>query len=374
LSVALPGSMAGLITQHHPQWLDGTAQEVGGYFKICAFSYIPFAVMQAQCAIFRAVDKTRHVFLLWMIACCTEILLSNLFFLIGIHTLKLLAVSWIIGCSLACWTGSRLLKREMIDFRLIHYLAQLRRNLLPAMRSVATVGVPVAISELSVIAANSISLLLITELPQSNIVEAGWVIKCRAEEPAQIAPICAIAITAGTCMGRFSSRKSVRVAKLAGTSMLQSSLVIGLLMLVVAILFQALIGFLSPMLSADVRVQVYAVRFATAMAIGWPFLSIGQALLGALDGYGRPVLSTVVNICCNLPLRVFLALAMRHYLPQASICCVTVSGIISNIALAIIAILCFLFCTIVSEGQLAQTVKKLFFQKSYKLRTFPNDL
>jgi Na+-driven multidrug efflux pump len=94
-----------IILSAHPFWLSQTAKLVSDYFLVCAFSNLPFAIMQAQCAIFRAAGRGSHVVLLWGIAAFIEIAASNVLVSLGFLNLTILAATWIVACSVSAGVG-----------------------------------------------------------------------------------------------------------------------------------------------------------------------------------------------------------------------------------------------------------------------------
>ena len=89
ISLLCAGLFLSNLLRVHPHWLSGTAPLVSGYFLICALSNLPFAIMQAQCAIFRAAGKGGNVLVLWGTVAFIEIAASNFFMRCGYLSLNL---------------------------------------------------------------------------------------------------------------------------------------------------------------------------------------------------------------------------------------------------------------------------------------------
>ena len=322
---------------NHPLWLSGTAKIVAEYFLVCSLSNLPFAIMQTQCAIFRAASNSRSVIVVWGVASTIEIVLSNLLIASGFHELTAFAAAWTVACSLASAVGFALLKPLMPNFQIKTY----SKNFLPASHfctstmCVLSVGLPVLLGELGLLCGSISNLYVLSILPDAQKLEAAWTIKSRLEEVFVIVPISAIALT----MAPFISwhRHKIDSKTLAANIALQSAFVFGLLQLLIAVVLQCAAHLISRLFNVDAASVELTAQTISLTAFAFPFFAIACILAAALEGIQKAMQVTVVSVIINLPVRAAIILAFK----DCGMTGVAIANVLTQVLIAIAVFVIF---------------------------------
>ena len=322
------------VLKGHPHWLSDTAAPVADYFFICSFSNLPFTIMQAQCAIFRATNKNKNVVWLWGTAAFVEIAASNLFVSLGFCNLTILAAAWSIACSIAACQGFFLLKPLLQNFDNHTYCRSHWSAHVVNARSVLSIGLPVVIGELGLIGSSMLNLFIISTLPEAHNLEAAWAIKSRLEEALEIVPICAIALTVAPFIGWHHSLSSKRVAIWAARISFQAAITAGFALSVAVILIQFASRLLVGFFCVDHALLEQTAQVIALGSYAWPFFAITCILSGALEGARQTLLPTALQIIFVLPVRLGLAVIFKNCSLFSGIYGVTIAGVLAQTLLA----------------------------------------
>jgi MATE family multidrug resistance protein len=327
----------------HPFWLSQTAQLVADYFLVCALSNLPFAIMQGQCAIFRATGRGRNVVLLWGVAAFIEIVGSNLFVSLGLLNLTVLAATWTVACIVSVWIGFILMKPLLLNFDHRAYCKSNWSAHEASVRSVLSVGLPVAVGELGLVCGSMLNLYIISTLPGAHNLEAAWAIKSRLEEAIEVVPICAIALTIVPFMGWHHGARSKRVAIWAARMSFQAAMTAGFALLAIVTLIQFSARFIAGFFCLDNALLDQTAQVVSLASLAWPFFAIAFILSGALEGVRKTVLPTVLQLVFALPVRLALAILFKDcpYPQFSGIAGVTIAGVLAQALLAMAIILVF---------------------------------
>jgi Na+-driven multidrug efflux pump len=198
----------------------------------------------------------------------------------------------------------------------------------------AQIGLPIALSELGLLASGFLNLHMISLLPQANTLEAAWAIKTRLEEFANVAPVCALAFGVTPFVARHweSSWKSKRVwAKhILSTAIAFSTLVPALLCAVAPLASAGLVD----IFTAEAAVQEKTCIVLTLSTLAWPFFTVAQLFFSALAGAGKTFIPSLLTLICILPLRFCLAFILKDCPGLEGVALLTVSGVIAQAVLA----------------------------------------
>jgi Na+-driven multidrug efflux pump len=335
LVLVLSGEALSYILTDHRDWLSGTAPIVARYFSICACSNLPFAVMQAQCAAFRADGRNNCVFMLWLTAACLEIGLSNLL-TVGCrwNSLEALATAWLFACIAAAVVGLALLTPSLSSLRFPSFLkenfAGHRRNFI----YILSIGIPVALSELGIIGSSFLNLQIISTLPDAHVCEAAWAIKSRLDEAIEVVPITSIGlIIAPFIASNLQSSRKTRLChafKTAGDAAAAACLI----MIVSVVIVQRVAPYLVAPLCTENELKMQASSLLALGSLAWPFFAVTQLLFSMLEGTGETLTATIASLICVLPLRLGLAALLKDFGPWSGVDGITTAGVIAQATLA----------------------------------------
>jgi Na+-driven multidrug efflux pump len=341
-SILLCGTMfLSLFLSHHPHWLSETAKPVADYFLICSLSNLPFALMQAQCAIFRATGRSRNVVLLWGTAALIEIAASNLFVGFGFLNLTTMAAAWVFACLTSACLGFILMKPLLQNFDRRIYCRSKLFSHATTLRSVLSVGLPVAVGELGLICSSMLNMYIISTLPNAHNLEAAWAIKSRLEEALEVVPICAIGLAVAPFMGWHHRVRSKRVLQWAARLSFQAAMAAGGAFFVVVVLIQFASRFLAGFFCGDGVLLEQTAQVISLASLAWPFFAIAYILSAALEGVRQTLFPTVLHLFFALPVRLGLSIVLKDCPQVLGITGVTIAGIIAQALLAIAIVVFF---------------------------------
>ncbi|MDR3613568.1 MAG: MATE family efflux transporter [Candidatus Obscuribacterales bacterium] len=329
-----------VILSAHPFWLSRTAQLVADYFLVCALSNLPFAIMQGQCAIFRAAGRGNNVVLLWGVAASIEIVASNLLVDVGFLNLTVLAVTWTVACSVSAWIGFILMKPLLQNFDRRAYCRSNWSAHVTTVHAVLSVGLPVAVGELGLICGSMLNLYVISTLPGAHNLEAAWAIKSRLEEAFEVVPICAIGLIIAPFMGWHHGVRSKRVANWAARISFQAAMTAGCALLMIVILIQFASRFLAGFFCVDSLLLEQTAQVISLASLAWPFFAVTYILSGALEGVRQTLIPTALHIIFALPVRLGLAIVLKDCPQFSGLTGVTIAGVVAQalLAIAIVAV------------------------------------
>ena len=314
-----------------PHWLSNTSLLVSKYFSICAFSNLPFALMQAQCAVFRSSGNGRHVLLIWGTAAILEIALSNFFVACGWLSLCAMATSWLFACLIASILGLFLLAPLLRSFAVRQYLRTGWKVHADNAALVLRIGLPIALSELGLICGSFLNLQIIATLPDAQILEGAWAIKSRLEEALEIVPICAVALVVSPFVSRYWSRHSARSALWAARLASHAALFGGLILCAIAFITRLGVSSLVSYFGCDTALTEQAVHAVSIGCLAWPFFAVSQILFAAMEGTGKTLLPTLSNLICVLPIRYVLSSCFKNLPHTNGMTGILMSGVIAQL-------------------------------------------
>ena len=325
----------------HPQALSGTAPLVAQYFQWCAYSNLAFALMQAQCSIFRAAGRPNHVLILWGIAALLEISFSNL--AMRAHDsgcpswsgLEVFACGWNLGCGLAAAIGFVLLVPLLRGWSAKTYLRRALKTHLSAVWEILKVGMPVAAGELGVVCGGLINLQMLSMLPDATLFEAAWAVKARVEDALLVVPSCSIGMILTAFIARYFGGRSRKRARWAALIAIQASCVSFLVLIVGSVV----VSLVSPVMVGQVvessRLALCTVRILFMGCLSWPLFVLSTFCCAALEGTGKTLLPAALSLTFILPVRILLMWVFKatDFVTGSDI--VTVAGAASYAMLAL---------------------------------------
>lgn len=343
LLLVLLGELVSFILGSNPTLLSGTAPLVARYFAICAFSNLPFTLMQVQCAVFRADGHNKRVLILWLTAACFEIVVSNILIVgCGWKSLEAQASAWGGACLIAASVGFFLLKQMLETFELRKFLQATFMHHRQNITAILKVGVPIALSELGTIGSGILNLHIVSTLPQAHLCEAAWAIKSRLDEAIEIVPITAIGLTVVPFIAtNLSSLRRRRLCQAFRTSIDAVVLAFAIMILLV-LCAQFFAPFAVAQLCEEPELRFQATRLFTVGAAAWPLFAISQILFSTLEGMGAILAATLGSLICAIPLRLGLAVILKdcNYCTFISgMTGITAAGILAQAAFAALMII-----------------------------------
>lgn len=333
LLLVLLGESVSFIIGSNPNLLSGTAPIVARYFAICAFSNLPFTLMQAQCAIFRADGQNKRVLILWLIAACFEIGVSNLLIVgCGWKSLEAQASAWGGACLIAASVGFLLLKPMLKTFEMRKFLQAKFMHHRQNIIAILSIGAPIALSELGTIGSGILNLHIVSTLPHAHLCEAAWAIKSRLDEAIEIVPITAVGLTVVPFIAaNLDSLRRRRLCQAFRTS-IDAVVMAFAIMLLLVLSAQLFAPFIVAQLCEETELRVQATSLFTVGAAAWPLFAVSQILFSTLEGTGATLVATIGSLICAIPLRLGLAIILKdcNY-------CTWISGMTGITAAGIVA-------------------------------------
>jgi len=358
VALLLASLLLAQVLRVHPAWLNSESVEIAGYFQVCAYSMLPFTILQSQCAAFRAANRNGCVLRVWLIAAALEICVANLFVFLGWKSLAALAASWGIACFTAMVDGFRLLSPGLRQFDLSAYKNASWKEHFCDAKFIAEIGFPIALSELGLVASSFINLHMISLLPEAKTLEAAWAIKTRLEEFASFAPACAVAFAVTPFVARYSHSRWAGKQRWATTILLTAITISTIAPIVVCAILQTTSGALVHIFTTEAAVHEKTCLVLSLSSLAWPFFTLTQLFFSALAGKGKTFLPSILTLICILPVRFGLALVLRDYPRLEGITAITISGVIAQAILAI-CMISYFFATMKKRTKSANRMPAL---------------
>jgi Na+-driven multidrug efflux pump len=281
---------------------------------------------------------------LWLIATVIEICLANLCLILGCRSLTAMAASWGIACFAAMIEGFRLFSPFMREFDFSAYRKAHWKTHLGDVQHICEIALPIALSELGLVASSFLNLHMISLLPGAKTLEAAWAIKTRIEEFVSFAPACAVAFSVTPFVARYSQSRWNNKQVWATNILLTAITISTIAPILVCLILQLMSGALVRIFTTEAAVQEKACLVLTLSSFAWPFFTITQLVFSALAGKGKTFLPSIATLICILPLRFGLALLLKDCPALEGITAITISGVIAQAVLAACMIGC-LFAT-----------------------------
>jgi Na+-driven multidrug efflux pump len=293
------------------------AAYAASYMRLVSLSNFPYAIMQAQAAIFRGLGRSGSALYLWLIPAIVEIAGTQYTFQTAschVHlNLDSLAIYWNMGCFLSVAVGFILLKRQhgppesqvpqaalLVESRTFLRGRQFNTRLTSQtrigmrnpgtfvdwlfVRRIMSIGAPLIVGEAAIILANLLIYKLIAILPDGLLWQAAWAIKGRIEETFVVSPLVALslAVAVSTGYGLGAGKKSKALNSASQCAWLAVSVMIGLA-LASTVMAPALVS----LFCHQGELQKCSALVLSISAMSWPALSVTVVLFGALEGIGN---------------------------------------------------------------------------------------
>ncbi len=309
------------------------------YMRLSAIGNLPYAIMQAQLAIFRSVGRPQLGLLLWLVAGLFEIggtqYSFSPFSVTAQTNLNAVAVFWDIGCFSSISVGFFLLHR------LRKAAPQIAINVasdfsIPLMKQIVSVGLPLVCAEAAIIVGQLFVYRLLGSLPDGVHWQAIWAIKSRVEETLILSPLMALSLAIAAHSGfGVGAGKQAQAMRTAWRSALASFAMVAALALVVYIWAPAIFMIWGG--SAELSHNGGVVLSISAGL--WPWLALSLILLGVFEGIGKTVSSTIFTGLIYCPLRLLLALLLPLFIAPSLGSVLIIAGLPQLIGAAGIVIL-----------------------------------
>jgi Na+-driven multidrug efflux pump len=280
------------------------------YLELCAIGNLPYAIMQGQSAVFRSVGRPRLGLILWLIAAVVEIAGTqfNYSALSGCAARNLdgVAIFWDIGCFISVLVGFFILNELRKNDR-IPSPNCMRDLSMEKVNQIISVGLPLVCGEAAIVIAQLCVYKLLGALPDGLHWQAIWAIKSRVEETLILSPLMALslAVAAHTGFG-LGAGKEAQAMKIAWRCAVAASSV----SVVLAISVCSLAPHIVLIFAGTSELAQDGALVLSASALLWPLLALSIVLLGAFEGIGKTLKSTIFMGLTLLPLRLLMAAVM----------------------------------------------------------------
>lgn len=278
-------------------------QQASRYMSICSLANLPWALIQSQGAMFRALGHARLVALQWLLIASVAIGPGSLAFLFwpGTRSLVPLAVAWILASLIGFFFGQIMLSR----FALKTGEGSNRiEETLRRMGDIFKVAMPMLVSELSWLVSNLLLYGLMAKLPDGATAQTAWTIKLRVEEIVAMAPLLAAGMCVATSVGhRFGAGKPQAARALAQRLAAQSTTI----MLIAGCLTAFFAPYAVPYLTQDEQAGRLSKTLLASTALTFPLMALSSLLAAAFEGTGRTLPPMVINFIAFFLLRLPLA-------------------------------------------------------------------
>jgi MATE family multidrug resistance protein len=278
-------------------------KQAGEYIRICSLANLPWAIVQYQGAIFRAIGKAYFSTYQWLlmtvvaITPCAIVFCNNATF----KSLTPLAIAWVFASIAGAILGQRMLKRSLANVPISDLSFA---KVVDRIKKILAVGGPVLLSEISWLLSNLILYALLAKLPNAASAQVAWTVKLKIEETLAYAPLLACSMATASLVGRqIGAQNSNYARKIASKITIGSTAV----MVVLGCLTAALAPYIVPNLIAVSSVQYLCQQLLLGSVLTFPLNAITTVLGAAFEGAGRTVPPMIVTFFGFFLIRVPLA-------------------------------------------------------------------
>ncbi len=264
------------------------------YAKYSSLANLPFVLSLCFAAIFRAQGETkRSASILIITALTSNVLCFVFFFLMSIHSLFALAYSWIIGASAGCLLGyceyRRSISKLAREPNSVSETAQIKKE---AMKELLDLGIPAILSELAMVFSQLLIYRMLSELPQSEALQAAWTVKLKIEELIALIPLIAFssstAVLVGQSLGAKMTERAGKIVQLALVLAVTAMLIIGTMLTLNA-------EFIANRLCSRAEIALLTNQFLAPSVILLPLSAASSTLVAALEGAGLIKIPMIMN-------------------------------------------------------------------------------
>jgi MATE family multidrug resistance protein len=253
------------------------------YLITCAIANLPFMILMAQAAVFRAVGSEGECFKLWLIVATISIIGSLIiFFVIGSwgRSLTALGIAWIVGS----WAGVIYGARKLKDALPSAAESDQQRLGWQYCREMLGLALPSMLAELSWTMSNLILYRMLAMTAEAVALEAAWSIYLKIEESFAVVPLTGMSMAASVAVGHNIGAGSHR--KAGDRGLLFAGLGIAGMAIVAAIL-QVLTPWLLGWLTSSADVANMVSQLMGAAVTMLPTLALAMIFAGCLEGMGN---------------------------------------------------------------------------------------
>lgn len=281
-------------------------QQASRYLSICSLANLPWALIQSQGAMFRALGQARLVALQWLLIASVAIGPGSLAFLNwpGNRSLIPLALAWILASLVGFFFGQIMLSRfALTTSEGDNRIEETSRR----MGDIFKVAMPMLVSDLSWLVSNLLLFGLMAKLPDGATAQTAWTIKLRVEEIVALAPLLAAGMSVATSVGyRLGAGEPQAARALAQRLAARSTMT----MLIAGCLTAFLAPYVIPYLTQDDEVGRLCKLLLASAALNFPLMALSNLLAAAFEGAGRTSPPMVINFFAFFLLRLPLAWAL----------------------------------------------------------------
>jgi multidrug resistance protein, MATE family len=284
-------------------------RQAGQYIRICSLANLPWAIVQCQGAIFRAIGKAHLSTYQWLLMTVVAVTpCAVVFFHTGnFKSLTPLAIAWVLASIVGGVLGHLMLKQVMPK-------AQVEESnfatMIDRVRKILAVGGPVLISEVSWLLSNLLLYALLAKLPNGTEAQVAWTVNLKVEETIAYAPLLACSMATASLVGQQMGARNLMYAR-----NIVSKIAIGstTVMFILGCLTAFLAPYMVPALETITSVQRLCQQLLIGSILTFPLNAITIVLGSAFEGAGKTVPPMLVNLFGFFLIRVPLAWLFMTY-------------------------------------------------------------
>lgn len=278
-------------------------RQAGEYIRICSLANLPWAIVQCQGAVFRAIGKAHLSTYQWLLITVLAVTpCAIVFFNTGtFKSLTPLAVAWVFASISGGLFGQIMLKRAMPKAQIekLNLFALLIR-----VRKILAVGGPVLVSEISWLLSNLLLYALLAKLPEGSAAQVAWTVNLKVEETIAYAPLLACSMATASLVGhQIGARNPQSARSIASKIAIGSTVVMFILGGLTALSAPGIV----PCLEAVISVQCLCQQLLLGSILTFPLNAITTVLGSAFEGAGRTIPPMLINFFGFFLIRVPLA-------------------------------------------------------------------
>jgi Na+-driven multidrug efflux pump len=284
------------------------------YLQIVAIGNLPYAIMQAQSAIFRSVGRPHLGSILWLIAAVVEIGGTQFSYsaLSGCASKNLdsVAIYWNIGCFISVAIGFFLLHMLGGKDRMSRSYSMTDLSV-TIIKRIIFIGLPLVCGEAAIVIAQLCIYKLLGSLPDGLNWQATWAIKSRVEETLILSPLMALSLAVAAHAGfGIGAGKKLPALKTAWHCAVASSCAATVL----AIAVSSLAPHIVLLFAGTLELAQDGAFLLSSSTLLWPLLALSIVLLGAFEGIGKTLGSTLFLGATLLPFRLLIAVVIPCFM------------------------------------------------------------
>ncbi len=285
------------------------ARQAGEYIRICSLANIPWAIVQCQGAVFRAIGKARLGTYQWLLITVLAITpcVPALYDAATFKSLTLLADAWVVASIAGSILGQIMLKRVMPKAAREKLVFA---DIIDRVGKILAVGGPVLISEVSWLLSNLLFYALLATLEDGTLAQVAWTVNLKVEETVAYAPLLACSMATASLVGQQIGAGNPNAARNIVNKIAIGSTAI---MVLIGCLTALLAPYLVPHLVTLRDVQGLCNQLLIGSILTFPLNAVTTVLGSAFEGAGRTVPPMLINCFGFFLIRVPLAWLLMTY-------------------------------------------------------------